>query len=127
MKTIADLNSLTSTLEELLRNANHKIGATYDEQDEDGWGKAEDWDYNYLLFKEGGWFIDIEYECNGVYAYEQGDYDTPPCDDLLRARGRITNINATHYDEDTDDATEFSDEDLKDLVKALDKVLEDIV
>ena len=127
MKTIADLNALTSTLEDLLRNADHEIGATYYEQDEDGWGKCEDWDYNYLLFEEDGWVIEIEYECNGVYADDPGDYDTPPCDDLLRARGRITDINASHYDEETEEETEFSDEDLKDLVKALDRVLEDIV
>lgn len=126
MKTISDLNSLIPTIADQLRNDDHNIGQSYFEQDEDGWGRCCDSETNYLCYEEDGWLIEITYECCGEWDNDPGDYWTPPSCTLLKAWGEVTEITATHYDEDADEETEFSEDDLKELWIALDKALEKI-
>ena len=126
MKTIADLNALIPTLVEQLRNNDHEIGDSYIEQDEDGWGRCDESTTNHLCYERDGWLIEIYYDCCGEWNNVPGDYWTPPSSDLRRAWGEVTEITATHYDEDTDEESEFSEEDVKILWSALDEELKDI-
>lgn len=128
MKTKADLNALTSILVELLHNNDHEIGESYYDRDEEGYGcgRCDDYATNYLCYEEDGWLIEITYECCGVYSDDSGDYWTPSCYDLKRAWGNVTEILASHIDEETDEESEFSDDDLKELWSALDEELKDI-
>lgn len=126
MKTISDLNSLIPTIVEQLKNDDHNIGKSYFEQDEDGWGRCDDSTTNYFCYEEDGWLIEVSYECCGEWDYDPGDYWTPSSCNLRRAWGEVTEITATHYDEDTDEETEFNEVDLKELWTALDNTLEKI-
>ncbi len=126
MKSKSDLNALIPTLVELLSNNDHEIGESYYEQDEDGWGRCDESTTNYFYYEENGWCIEVTYECCGERDNAPGDYWTPPVCDLIRAWGEVKEITATHYDEDTDEETEFSKEDLRELWAALDKALEKI-
>ena len=111
---------------ELIRNNDHEIGESYYEQDEDGWGRCDDSTTNYLCYEEDGWLIEVTYECCGEWDNDPGDYWTPPSCDLRRAWGEVTEITATHYDEDIDEESEFSEEDVNKLWIALDEELKDI-
>ena len=126
MKTIADLNALIPTLVELLHNNDHEIGESYYEQDEDGWGWCDEPATNYLCYDDDGWLIEITYECCAETYNDPGDYWTPPSHDLKGAWGKVTEILASHTDEETDEESEFSDDDLKELWGALDEELKDI-
>lgn len=126
MKTKSDLNSLIPTIVELLCNNDHEIGESYIDQDEDGWGRCDEPATNYLCYEEDGWLIEITYECCGEYYSDPGDYWTPSCYDLKRAWGEVIEITASHLDEETDEESEFSDEDVKELWNALDKELRNI-
>lgn len=126
MKTILDLNALIPTIVEMLAKADHEIGDSCYEQDEDGWGRCESATSNYLCYEENGWLIEITYKCCGEWDNDPGDYWTPPSRDLVKAWGEITEISTYHNDEETDEETEFSKEDVNELWSALDKVLEDI-
>lgn len=126
MKTISDLKSLIPTIVEQMRNNDHNIGESYFEQDEDGWGRCCDSETNYLCYEEDGWLIEITYECCGEWDIDSGDYWTPPSSELRKAWGEVTEITATHYDEETGEDTEFNDDDVKELWCALDEELRDI-
>lgn len=126
MKSVSDLNALIPTLVDLLASQDHEIGESYYEQDEDGWGRCDDSTTNYFCYEEDGWLIEVTYECCGEWDNDLGDYWTPPSCDLRKAWGEVTEIIASHYDEDTDEETEFSEDDVKELWSSLDKVLEDI-
>ncbi len=126
MKTIADLNALIPTLVELLHNNDHEIGESYYEQDEDGWGRCDEPATNYLCYDDDGWLIEITYECCAESYNDPGDYWTPPSHDLKGAWGKVTEILASNTDEETDEESEFSDDDLKELWGALDEELKDI-
>lgn len=126
MKTIANLNALIPAICTLIENTDHEIGSTDWEQDEDGWGKASDYKDNVFYYEEDGWYIEISYKCTGEYENDPGDYWTPPCYDLIRGWGEVTEIIATHEDEETGEVTEFEEDDLTELWIAIDKVLDDI-
>lgn len=126
MKTTTDLNALIPAIVELLKNNGHEIGESYCERDEDGWGRCDESISNYLCYEEDGWFIEITYECCGEWVYAPGDYWTPPSCDLRSAWGEVKEITAYHYDEETDEETEFGEEDLNELWRALDEELKDI-
>ena len=126
MKTIADLNALIPTLVELLHNNDHEIGESYYEQDEDGWGRCDEPATNYLCYDDDGWLIEITYECCAESYNDPGDYWPPPSHDLKGAWGKVTEILASNTDEETDEESEFSDDDLKELWGALDEELKDI-
>ncbi|MCM1142291.1 MAG: hypothetical protein NC453_27285, partial [Muribaculum sp.] len=78
MKTIDDLKALFPTLIELVANNDHEIGDSYIEQDEDGWGRCNDYNDNYVSYEEDGWCIEISYRCCGEWDNDPGDYWTPP-------------------------------------------------
>lgn len=126
MKTIDDLKKLFPTLIELVANNDHEIGQSCYEQDEDGWGRCDDYEDNYVSYEEDGWSIEISYRCCGVWDSDPGDYWTPSSCDLRRAWGNVTEITAYHYDDDTEEESEFSGNDLKELYKAINKVLKNI-
>lgn len=126
MKTKADLDALIPALVNLMQNNDHEIGEAYYERDEDGWGRCCDNVSNSISYDKDGWCIEISYDCCGEWDNDPGDYWTPPSCDLRKAWGEVTEINAYHYDEDTDDESEFSEDDTADLWKALDEVLKDI-
>jgi len=127
MKTITDLNALIPTIVDLLKNNDHEIGESYYERDEDGWGRCDNSTTNYFCYEEYGWLIEVTYECCGEWDCDPGDYWTPPSCDLRRAWGEVTEITATHYDEETDEETEFEEKDLKELWEAIDEALKNIV
>ena len=126
MKTIEDLNALIPSIIDEFRGQDHEIGESYFEQDEDGWGRCENKASNYFCYEKDGWLIEVSYDCCGDWDCDPGDYWTPPSYDLLKAWGEVTGITAYHYDEDTDEETEFSKDDLNELWSALDEELKDI-
>ena len=126
MKTKADIDALIPTLVDLLTSQDHEIGASYYEQGEDGWGVCHESATNYFCYEEDGWLIEVTYECCGEWDNDPGDYWTPPSSDLRKAWGEVTEILVSHYDDDTDEESEFEEDDLKDLWSAIDKELEDI-
>lgn len=126
MKTIEDLKALIPTIVNLFKDNHHEIGESYYEQDEDGWGRCEDCTTNYFIYDEDGWLIEVTYECCGEWYNDPGDYWNPPCYDLIRGWGEVTEITASHYDEETGDKTEFGVDDLDELWKLLDEELKDI-
>nr|DAF09571.1 MAG TPA: hypothetical protein [Caudoviricetes sp.] len=126
MKSKSDLNALIPTLVEQFLKKGHEIGESYFEHDEDDWGRCEDSTTNYFCYEEDGWFIEVTYECCGEWDNDPGDYWTPPSSDLIRAWGEVKEISASHYDEDTDEESEFSEDDLCELWEELNKSLEHI-
>ena len=126
MKTIEDLKKLIPTIVEQIKSTDHEIGECYPEQDEDGWGMCCDYTDNYFSYEEDGWMIEISYRCCGEWDCDSGDYWTPPSCDLRKAWGEVTEITAYHYDDDTDEESEFTKDDCSELWSAIDKVLEKI-
>lgn len=126
MKTVADLNALIPVIADKLSKHNHEIGKCVYERDEDGCARSDDPLINYFYYEEDGWSIEIVYECCGEWDYAPRDYWTPSSRTLLSAWGEISDITAIHYDEGTDEETEFNEDDLKELWTALDKTLEKI-
>lgn len=126
MKTIDDLKALLPTLLDLFNKTDHEIGETYWEQDEDGWGKCQDYEDNCFIYEEDGWSIEVNYRCCGEFCNDPGDYWTPPCYDLIRGWGEVTEITAYHYDEETGDESEFSEDELAEFFAPFDELLEDI-
>lgn len=81
---------------------------------------------NYFCYEVDGWSIEVSYDCYSEWDIDPGDYWTPPCSELIRAWGTVTEVTAYHYDEESDEETTFSDEDVAELWEALEKELEQI-
>lgn len=126
MKTIDDFKALIPTLVELLSKEDHRIGQSYPEWDESGYCKILDYAGNCFTYEEDGWHIEIDYECCGDYYEDPGDYDNPPCDDLISAWGLVSEIRAYHCDEETCEDTLFREEDLEEFFAPFDEILKDI-
>ena len=126
MKTLEDLKKLIPIIVEKFSGADHEIGDSYPDQDEDGYYTCHEYIDNYFSYEEDGWFIEISYKCCGEWDCDSGDYWTPPSCTLEKAWGEVTEITASHYDDDTDEETEFSKDDLSELWDAIDEVLKDI-
>lgn len=126
MKAIEDLIALIPSITEELKGQDHEIGNSYFENDEDGLGLYEDKIPNYYCHEKDGWLIEVYYDCCGEWDCDPGDYWTPPSRNLRKAWGEVTEITAYHYDEDTEDETLFSEDDIKILWNALDKELKNI-
>ena len=126
MKSIEDLKKLIPTIVGQIIREDHNVGKCHYEQDEDGWNPCSEYEPNYFTFEKDGWLIEVTYECCGEWDIDHGDYWTPPCCDLIKAWGEVTEITASHYDENTDEESEFSDNDLNELWDALDNELKDI-
>lgn len=105
MKTLNELNSLIPQLIDLVFD-NPKIGDCHYGRCEDE--TEENWEDNSITYEEDGWNIEIGYRC---------------CGDDRNSWGEITDLSAYHYDEETDEETEFSDEDLYDIWSAIEKRL----
>lgn len=108
MKTIADLNALIPTLVKLLHAYEQNSGGTYADEDENGCCTTREWAENSREYLEDGWEIYFWYELN------ERKHD---------ATGRITDMSVCHYDEATEELTDFDGDDLNELWLALDKEL----
>lgn len=119
MKTVEDLNKLTSEIIDLVRE-DPEIGKTHYNGIDD---IDVEWAENYAYYEEDGWEIEIHFRCTGNAIHDSGDYYTAPSDYIENARGEVLGITALHYDEDTDETTYFNDSNLKDLWNAIDQSL----
>lgn len=126
MKTLEDLKKLFPIIVEEIRDRDHEVGESYADQDEDGWYTCNEYASNYYAYEKDGWLIEVSYKCAGDWDNDPGDYWTPPSSSLDRAWGEVTEITASHYDEDTDEESEFSEDDLSELWDAIDEALKDI-
>lgn len=126
MKTIDDFKALLPTLLDLFSNEDHEIGESYWDQDEDGWGKCNDYTPNCFTYEEDGWYVEVHYECCGEYESDPGDYWNPPYCELIRAWGEVSEINVSYYDEDTEEEITFSEEELAEFFAPFDKLLKDV-
>ncbi len=123
MKTISELNALISQLVGLVID-NPDIGECYYGRCEADY--EETWATNCVSYEEDGWYIEISFRCCGEWDKFSGDYLTPASCSLLKAWGEITDIQASHYDEENNEETVFSDNDLADIWAALSDALEQI-
>ena len=116
MKTLNDLKALYPTLCDLLANNDHEVGEC----------TSDDCNYafNSVFYEEDGWSIEIDYQCCGRWSNDPGDYWTPSSSTLVRAWGEVTEIIASHYDEESGEEIVFTNDDLEELYNELDKVLE---
>lgn len=112
------LNAIIPTVADLIRKSDHKIGIS--EYDED---QYED---NHFIYDQDGWNIEIDYRCCGKWYNDLGDYWNPPCTDLIRAWGNVSNMSVSYYDENTDDEIDFSSDELKEFHSEINKVLRSI-
>jgi hypothetical protein len=115
MKTVKDLNELIPSLINLVLD-NPEIGTRYFGNCEDDY--EEEWAYNRAIYDENGWYIEIEYRC-----IADEDYDCHSS--LTKAWGEIESIEASHDDENGG-YIEFTDNDLNELKKEINKALERI-
>ena len=113
MKTIADLKALLPSLLQLFSEADCEIG-------------DREYEHNCFYYEEDGWEIEVHYECCGEYLEDSGDYWNPPCYDLLRGWGEVTEITAYHYDDETGDEVEFSSNELAELFAPFNDILKNI-
>ena len=114
MKTIAELNALIPELISLVHSLDPQIGKSEYDTDEDGVGLNNEYASNYVVYDKNGWEIAIDFECCGKY--EDGE--------VVNAWGRLTDLSACHYDEKTDEYSDFNDDDLGEIWKALELELE---
>ena len=112
------LHELVPTITELIRKSDHNIGVSEYNDDE--------YKENLFTYDNDGWNIEIEYRCCGKWYQDLGDYWNPPCTDLIRAWGNITNISASYCDQITDQEIDFSDEDLFELRTGINEILKNI-
>lgn len=126
MNPKSDLKALIPLILEKFTSNGHKIGESCCYLSEDGWGQSNESVTNFFYYEEDGWYIEVEYECCGEWAYYEGDNWTPSSRSLKEVWGEITKIYAYHYDETTDKETEFSEDELNELWSALDQALEKI-
>lgn len=117
MKTLLELNALIPTIIKLMNKEEPKIG-DYQE------GEYEE---NSFTYEEDGWVIEIDYNCTGYWCIERETWDYPGCCEVTSGWGEVEEIRASHYDEETDEETEFSEEDLTDLYKAVNENLKELV
>lgn len=116
MKTVTDLNNLIPVIVDQIAGQNHDIADAEIEQPKT----------NCFTYDEGGWYIEVIYNCSGDYHCESGNYwDEPSCD-LISASGEVEEISASYLDEETDEEIEFSGEDLDELWSAINRALENI-
>lgn len=101
------LASIIPVILERFEKLDHNIGYSDWEGDE--------YETNYFCYDEDGWDIEIGYECCGKWDIDPGDYWTPPTNDLVSTWGRVIDLTVSHYDEETDEETEFSADDLSGL------------
>ncbi len=106
MKTVTDLNALIPAILEAFRKDDREYG--------DGYSKN-----NTFHFEEDGWFIDVEYDCTGDFVCDHGDYWTPPCHDMVDSEIEVGSISVYFCDDETGEEKEFSEEDTKELLNAL--------
>lgn len=112
------LASIIPVILERFETLDHNIGYSDWEGDE--------YETNSFCYEEDGWLIEITYECCGKWDIDPGDYWTPPTNDLVSAWGRVTELTASHYSEETDEEIEFSEEDLSGLRSELNKIINSI-
>ena len=126
MKTIDDLKALLPTLLKLFSKEEHNIGESYWDEDEDGWSKRHDYASNCFIYEEDGWYIEVEYECCGEFDSDSGDYWNAPYCELRCAWGKVSEISASYYDEETGDGIEFSEDELEEFLAPFNELLKDI-
>lgn len=119
MKTKSDLLKLFPLLINQLKENDHEIPMSFI-LNSDGSGDPEE---NYFSYEEDGWQIEVVYDCWGEWEVDEGDYWTPSNRRLVKAWGEVTNLSVTHYDEETDEETEFSQKDLTELYNSLNEAL----
>lgn len=118
MKTIEDLKKIIPEILRIISTRKHNIGISYPELNEDGCGFTSEYGSNSISYDEDGWQIEIGYKCSGYLDEATGEYKS--------VFGEVTEIFVSHYDEDTDEETEFSEEDCYDLGVAIDRALENL-
>ena len=118
MKTTNDFKDILPTLINLFSNEDHQIGVSEYGHDE--------YESNNFIYEEDGWYVEVNYECCGEYVNEAGDYWTPPCFELIRGWGRVSEITVIHTDDETGEETEFCDEEMQEIIAIFDEELRDI-
>lgn len=127
MKTTEDLLKLIPAIVDLVETNDHEIGETSFEQSEDGWGLGISYMENHVRYEKDGWMIDVYYKCTGEWEEDGGDFWTPSSCELKNATGEVTEIEASHFDDETKEDSEFTEDDFTELRKAINDVLKNII
>lgn len=117
MKSIIELNALIPSIIDLMNSEEPQIGNYDDNEYLD----------NSFMFEEDGWLIEIDYSCTGNWDIEPETYWEPGCCEIIDGWGKVDEIRASYFDENTEEYIEFSKEDLTDFYEAINKNLEAIV
>ncbi len=117
MKSLQHLQKLYSILVNLLRTNSHVFGNCY----------GDCAALNNIWYEEGGWDIEISYTCTAEIEHDAGDYWTEEYNNVKSAYGELINLSVSHYDEETDEETEFTSNQLKELRVLLIKELENLI
>lgn len=126
MKTTADLIKLIPEIVELVEGNEHNFGRTVGEQDESGWYPVDEGGRNKVYYEEDGWYVEVTYQCAGVFEYYSRDWLTPLSYEMTCGHGHVIGIDIEHYDEESGEVSTFSKDDIKPLEEEIDKVLEHI-
>ncbi len=113
-----ELHDLIPKIVELIQNSEHSIGHSEYDHDE--------YEDNQFYFEEDGWIIEVNYRLCGKWCIEYGDYWNPPCYDLIRTWGDVTNIIAIYCDDVTYDEVEFTESELTELQAEINNVLKSL-
>lgn len=106
MKTISDLNALIPELiDYILEDARLEYSGEFSN--------------NITAYEEDGWYIEICFRSRGSWIEDRGTYYSPSGYYLEDVDCEITKLTAYHYDEATDEETEFEDSELEGVINTL--------
>lgn len=127
MKTTSDLKAQLPALISYLKSQKHEIGVWYEDTDMDEDGERgciiSNPAVNEFVYEEDGWLVEGEYECIGKLESEPSTMWSPGYEEIGNPEGGFTWLSAYHYDEETNEATDFTDEDVNEIWDALNVAL----
>lgn len=113
MKTTEDLNALIPTITAKFL-AEFKTGDLSNGSNKSG-----------VCYEEDGWVIDVDMDIDASFSYDEMGFDVIPWSVELESLSySVTKVSAYHYDYDTDEETEFTEEECGELLAAFDNILD---
>ena len=116
----ATIENLTAIILDELKVMNHNVGNS---DIEDG----DEYATNCQYFEKDGWHVELNYSLCGKWSFSNGDYWTPAYDDLVDVWGTVDEITVVYVDPVTEEETEFSEEELKEIHSIILETIKEII